>query len=202
MTDFEPAAINAVGNVLHEDVRTRCCFFHLCQSTWRKIQSLGLVSTYKDNCDFRLFVGKLDGLAFLPVEDVGEGMSLLRSTCPQEAVELVDYFDGTYVTGTYRRVTRQDGTVRLRRCAPAFTPPLERSRGNPHWRAQDKQQLRSLEPSVALSLWSGTSIPTSGGSSKRFERKERLYKENWRELRRECHLKSVSGMAPYVLNSV
>ena len=49
LCDFESAAINAVHAVLGAHVTVRGCFFHLCQSTWRKIQELGLISSYKDD---------------------------------------------------------------------------------------------------------------------------------------------------------
>lgn len=124
MTDFEAAAIQAVRNVLHEDPKPRCCFFHLCQSTWRKVQSLGLVTTYRNNSEFRLFVGKLDGLAFLPVEDVPDGMRLLKDTYPDEAVKLLEYFDATYITGGYRSLSRADSTLSLRCSSPPFPPDL------------------------------------------------------------------------------
>lgn len=93
MTDFEKGAMNAVQAVLGEDTRTKACFFHLCQSTWRKVQELGLTSLYKEDDSFRLFVGMLDGLAFLPVEDVADGMLLLSGFVPGQAAELFDYFD-------------------------------------------------------------------------------------------------------------
>ena len=48
ITDFEQAAMNALANVLGPQVEVRGCFFHFCQSTWRKIQDLG-------ECHFMLF---------------------------------------------------------------------------------------------------------------------------------------------------
>ena len=33
------------------------CFYHLCQSTWRKIQELGLAQLYKDNNEVKVFCG-------------------------------------------------------------------------------------------------------------------------------------------------
>ena len=77
-------------------VTTRGCFYHLTQATWRIIQNLGLFPTYNADKDLHLFCGMLDGLAFLPVEDVAEGMQYLRDNVPEdppEAVELLDYFD-------------------------------------------------------------------------------------------------------------
>ena len=50
------------------------CFYHLTQSTWRKIQSLGLTQLYKDREDIRQFCGMIDGLAFLPINDIQAGL--------------------------------------------------------------------------------------------------------------------------------
>ena len=50
----------------------------MTQATWRKIQSLGLATKYKDDDEFRHFVGILDGIAFLPVADVTTGLSWLK----------------------------------------------------------------------------------------------------------------------------
>jgi len=73
VTDFESAAMNAVKQVFGSQVETNGCFFHLTQATWRRIQSEGLTKLYKTNEDFRLFCGMLDGLAFLPVQEVKQG---------------------------------------------------------------------------------------------------------------------------------
>jgi hypothetical protein len=47
----------------------------------------------------------MDGLAFLPVLDLTNGIHLLRTLCPDdpsEAAELLDYFDSTYISGRLR----------------------------------------------------------------------------------------------------
>ena len=62
VTDFERAVINAVSTVFVPHVRSQGCFYHLTQSTWRKVQ--------------KLFCGMLDGLAFLPVGDVPDSRRL------------------------------------------------------------------------------------------------------------------------------
>ena len=49
MTDFEQALINAITNVFGSKTETKTCFYHLTQSTWHKIQSLGIVSKYKED---------------------------------------------------------------------------------------------------------------------------------------------------------
>ena len=42
--------------------------------------------------DFRLFCGMVDGLAFLPVNDLQNGMHLLRTLCPADPPEAVSYW--------------------------------------------------------------------------------------------------------------
>ena len=82
MCDFEKAVIRAVEIVLGADVKIQGCFYHLTQATWRKIQELGLTAKYKTDEDFRIFCGKVDGLAFLPVDEVKEGMEHLKRRIP------------------------------------------------------------------------------------------------------------------------
>ena len=99
------------------------CFYHLPQSIWRKIQSLGLTNLYESNDDFCLFCGQIDALAFLPVDEVSEGMAFLRESIPDEAAPLLEYFDTTYVTGHMRpRPQNQDLQLRFRRVLPMFPP--------------------------------------------------------------------------------
>jgi len=92
----------------------------LTQSTYRKVQELGLQLLYKENEEFSEFCGKMDGLAFLPIEDVMKGMIYLRTIVSSDAEQLLDYFDKTYVNGTYRRIQCNST------CGAAFrnNPPL------------------------------------------------------------------------------
>ena len=117
VTDFEIAAMQAVRAVFGEEVVTKGCFFHLTQATWRKIQELGLASLYKTDPEFKLFCGMMDGLAFVPTNQVVPAMAHLRSIMPSTAFELVKYFDETYVNGT-ERVTKSGS----RNVPPRFPP--------------------------------------------------------------------------------
>ena len=120
--------------MLGSHVQVHGCFYHLTQSTWREIQKLGLAKTYMENDDVKLFCGMLDALAFLPLTDVAEGMQHIRSTIPTDdgleaLVDLVDYFDATYVTGSVRRVHRPATShriqpLRVRRIPPLFPPTV------------------------------------------------------------------------------
>lgn len=49
MLDFEKSMMNAIYNFFGGHVEVKGCFFHLCQSTWRKIQQLALSQDYIDN---------------------------------------------------------------------------------------------------------------------------------------------------------
>ena len=78
--------------------------------------------------DFRFFCNMLDGLAFLPIADLPEGIAYIRSVIteePAETEELVDYIETTYVTGTYRPVQRNgEQRLTMRRVPPMFPPSI------------------------------------------------------------------------------
>jgi len=71
--DFEKAVINAIKITFGDDIQIQGCFYHLCQSTQRRVQKLGLESYYRENETFSTFCAMLDGLAFLPVNDIEKG---------------------------------------------------------------------------------------------------------------------------------
>ncbi|CAM1314505.1 Uncharacterised protein r2_g2511 [Pycnogonum litorale] len=67
----------------------------------------------------------LDGLAFLPIDDVADGMTHLREIVPDYAEELVEYFDRTYVNGSVRHAAPAgDNRLRFRRMPPLFSPAI------------------------------------------------------------------------------
>ena len=130
ITDFEIAATQAIRTTFGDHIVTQGCYYHLTQSTWRKVQDLGLVDIYKANETTRHFCGMLDGLAFLPLDDVTAGMKFLEENTPDGLQDLVSYFNSTYVSGRYRRIrlpAGRDGVVppiRLRRSEPMFPPEV------------------------------------------------------------------------------
>ena len=65
----------------------------------------------------KLFYGMLDGLAFLPKEDITEGMVYLRENIPGGFEPLLQYFDNTYVAGSYYQ-------LQLLRCLEGTIPPI------------------------------------------------------------------------------
>ena len=72
----------------------------------------------------------LDGLAFLSIQEVKAGMEYLRSLQIPDSGALLDYFDATYVSGTYRSTQRpaipgeSQPVIRLRKILPIFPPQL------------------------------------------------------------------------------
>ena len=106
------------------------------QSTWRKVQSLGLVTRYREEEDVKHFCGMLDGLAFLPLDDVLEGLAYLRDNTPEGLESLTDYSDSTCVSGGYRRIQpppRPDGSVppiRVCRMPPTYEPSITLAGGS------------------------------------------------------------------------
>ena len=114
------AIMNAIAAFFGPHVIVKCCFFHLCQSTWRKIQTLGLSQQYMDYDDIKLFCGMLDRLAFLPLELIQDGLQIINEIVPPAFAPLVEYFDATYVTGTFRRIARPGQNVLLRNIPPLF----------------------------------------------------------------------------------
>ena len=103
--DFEIAAHNAALTVFPNRA-INGCFYHLCQSTYRKIQELGLAVRYNQDAVFKNFYGTLDALAFLRLVGVPFGMNIIRNTAivnqdPAPVMASVDYFDATYVNAGF-----------------------------------------------------------------------------------------------------
>ncbi|KAK6168578.1 hypothetical protein SNE40_018440 [Patella caerulea] len=186
ITDYEKASINAISSTLGPHVRCQGCFYHLTQSTWRKIQSLGLVTTYRSDEDVKLFCGMLDGLAFLPVDDVAASLDQLKENIPEGLDDLVAYFEATYVNGTYRKVQRPpclDGRIppiQMRRIPPLFPAELRNVHllGISHptiWRALEHLCLDHSNVKTALLQYSRGQPPKKRVRKATKDLQERLY---------------------------
>ncbi|CAB4418896.1 unnamed protein product [Rhizophagus irregularis] len=121
ITDFEQAAINAAQVEFPGSVH-KGCFFHLCQSFWRKIQSLGLASEYGNSEEFSIKLRHMTALAFLPSSEIPHAFDQIKSLMPPNASQIVQYFEETYVNGKIRRQMPRSGTVI--RNPPLFPPEL------------------------------------------------------------------------------
>jgi hypothetical protein len=118
MTDFELAIINA-SKAVFPHVPISCCFFHLGQIIYRRIQEDGLQQQYRDPLDrtVKRFTHMLLALAFVPAADVPDAFAELRRECPPELHTVFDSFSRYYISGTPAR-----GRRRGRR--PTYRPAL------------------------------------------------------------------------------
>ena len=120
ITDFEQAVINATQSEFPDSTH-KGCFFHLCQSLWRKIQSEGLSSEYARNKDFSLKMRHLTALAFLPPSEIPEAFDQIKLLLPENAAGIIEYFEKNYVRGRVRQNLR---SRTVRRAAPLFPPEI------------------------------------------------------------------------------
>ncbi|CAG8559248.1 10972_t:CDS:2 [Dentiscutata heterogama] len=118
ITDFERASINASRNEF-PDTTNKCCFFHLGQSGWRKIQKVGLANQYGDDDNLSLRLRQLFALAFLPANEIPSAFIILKQHMPSITSEVVEWFEFTYVLGKPRREL-QDGVPRTQNKVEAW----------------------------------------------------------------------------------
>lgn len=120
ITDFEMAAINAV-KFEFPGVQNKGCFFHLGQSVYRKIQNLQLASRYGTDEDFSIKIRQIPALAFLSPLEIPEAFDNLKPQLPEEAADLIKWFEDNYVHGRVRKRLRNGNTTRW---PPLFPPDL------------------------------------------------------------------------------
>ena len=77
--DFEMSIVIAIETEL-PNAQICACFFHFTQSLWRKIQDVGLASTYRQNDTVRKLLRKIVAVAFLPLAVVRNNVHLLETS--------------------------------------------------------------------------------------------------------------------------
>ena len=100
VVDYEMAIHNSVQSVW-PTAKIFGCRFHLAQSWYRKIQSLGLVSIYKGDTEHGKWLQHLFGLPFLDPDRVGECFTEnFMADLPQlnSFTKLADYLVDNYIT--------------------------------------------------------------------------------------------------------
>lgn len=108
LMDFELAIKNSVLTVFPRWV-VQYCFFHLGQSTYRKVQSSGLQEQYNDPEDrsIKEATHMLLALAFVPPADVLATYDQLKEELPDELEPVQKYFEEYYLMGVRRRGGRR-----------------------------------------------------------------------------------------------
>ncbi|CAH1731419.1 unnamed protein product [Aphis gossypii] len=120
--DFELAVMNAAKLILSSHTTIRGCFYHLYQSTYRKLQELGLSKRYKKDEASRKFCTMVDSLNFFPLDDVKNGMERIKKNIPTGAEDFIIYFDTTSVNEPFKEISTNKSNIRLRRIPPVFPP--------------------------------------------------------------------------------
>jgi hypothetical protein len=119
LTDFEKAAMNAITK-LFPGAQNKACNFHLAQSVYRKIQSVGLSRTYGTDENFSLFMGHLPALAFFSASKIPQAFDELKNIMPATADSIIEWFEKNYV---HRRIRNRGGNGQIR-SLPLFPPEI------------------------------------------------------------------------------
>src|SRR5436190_16314831 len=101
LTDFEIAAINAI-KAEFQNIQNKGCHFHLSQNIYRKIQSFGLATQYGTDETFSLLIRHIPALAFFPPDDIPMAFDELKANMPEEANEIMGWFEEYYIRGRIR----------------------------------------------------------------------------------------------------
>ncbi|XP_033727977.1 uncharacterized protein LOC117317302 [Pecten maximus] len=95
--DFEAAVWSAV-KALYKDVDIMGCYFHWAQAVMRKVQSLGLKTTYCEKKGLYVFIQQLLGLPYLPPGHIERAFQSLTAKLPCPEVEdLVSYLENAWL---------------------------------------------------------------------------------------------------------
>jgi hypothetical protein len=89
------------------------CFFHLSQSTYRKVKDLGLQTRYRDDYEFAVSVQMIAALAFVPISEVHSAFTAVVAKLTDNVFGLIiTYFEDNYI-----------GRMRGSRRVPCNFPP-------------------------------------------------------------------------------
>jgi len=122
LTDFEQAAICVVKQEFINS-QSRLCLFHLGQSSWRKVHSVGHSLKYCEDEEFNLLVRHLLAFAFLPPEEIPSAFDEIKKLLEIESgpKHLIMWFEDNYVSGRVRKTLRNGNVIRG---LPLFSPEL------------------------------------------------------------------------------
>lgn len=99
--DYEIAVINSIRNKFSESILNGC-YFHLCQSFWRNIQTTGLITTFSESKEFRISFRRVQCLAFLNLEEVDAVFIMIKSSSPVQLITFLNYVEKYYI-GTLKQ---------------------------------------------------------------------------------------------------
>ncbi|CAF1045501.1 unnamed protein product, partial [Brachionus calyciflorus] len=91
-SDCELAIINSIEEIF-PNCKPQGCYFHLCLSFWRQVQTIGLVEAYDSYASFRRSFKLVQALPLLPVEEVINGLKIIKTCSNQKFKPILSYFD-------------------------------------------------------------------------------------------------------------
>ena len=108
ISDFEVGLLTAIETELPR-TRTSGCYFHFCQSLWRRIQTLGLARRYMRSRRLRKCLRKFMAIGYLPLALVRQNFQMLatsNSTLRQvarypELQDFINYMERNYINGQF-----------------------------------------------------------------------------------------------------
>ncbi|XP_052090532.1 uncharacterized protein LOC127727130 [Mytilus californianus] len=99
--DFEKGAWKAIRQIF-PNASIKGCAFHFGQAIWRKVQDLGLKTTYSSRGVEYRYIRTLMALPFLPHSGIRPAFNTLKERAnSQELKELVVYISSTWFEGRY-----------------------------------------------------------------------------------------------------
>ena len=125
---------NVVKRLFGNDIVVRGRFYHLSQLIWHRIQEVELTALCQESELFRLICCELVALAFLPVNEVWNGMLHIKDTLLNEFAlrenaykenvqSLVAFFDQLFISGEIKAKQKINGDLELHQIPPLF--PIE-----------------------------------------------------------------------------
>jgi hypothetical protein len=101
-TDFELAALNAMGHVFPAAQKFGC-LFHLVQNMRKKVAHEGLLATYNNDPEFSLAARMIVALAFVPPNSLEVAFDALSVSTPQRLLPVLNWFEDNYLGRLTRR---------------------------------------------------------------------------------------------------
>lgn len=106
--DFEMAIIAAIESELNQS-SVSGCYFHFCQSMWRKVQELGLSGEYRQNERLRMCLRKFFSIGHLPLALVCNNFVLHSSSNQTRRLirrypalrRFINYMQMNYIDGNF-----------------------------------------------------------------------------------------------------
>ena len=110
--DFEQSIITAVETEL-PIAHVTCCYFHFCQSLYRRLNELGLSDTYKENVQFKRCIRRFLSMGFLPLAIVRQNFHQFAAEHSTQRLvrrypglrDFILYLDRNYFDGNFPPVT-------------------------------------------------------------------------------------------------